>query len=375
VKAINKFQQIVRERHRVAQEWKDKTGRKVMGYFCTYVPEEIIYAAGILPVRVIGGHEPQDVTEPYIFNMYCPFSRDCLAQGLKGRYHYLDGIITAHSCLHIRQTFASWARHIPIAFSHYLFMPAHVRSPAAQECLIGELNRLKDSLEKWTGNYISEQDLDHAINIYNTNRRLLKKLYELRKAPTPPISGAEVMEIVLSSMFMDKAEHNHLLEQFLHELSPSTNQEVSVTRLMLIGSENDDIEFVRLIESLGARVVIDDHCTGTRYFWNEVIPTEDRLKSIADRYLNRPPCPLKDLVERDRFSFIMNLAKDYQIQGVFFLQQKFCDPHEFDNPPLVSLFKENQIPTLFLELDTTVPAGQFRTRIEAFLELLQLEIT
>ena len=70
-----------------------RTGGKVIGYFCTYVPEEILHAAGVLPVRILGSHEPQDVTEPHIFGMYCPFCRDCLAQGLQGRYDYLDGIM------------------------------------------------------------------------------------------------------------------------------------------------------------------------------------------------------------------------------------------------------------------------------------------
>lgn len=371
---VVKFREIVDNRHKYAQQWKEKTGGKVIGYLCTYVPEEIIYAAGILPVRIIGSHEPQDVTEPYIFNMYCPFSRDCLAQGLKGRYDYLDGLVTAHSCQHIRQTFASWVRHIPVSYYHYIFMPALVNSPSAHRCLVGEFSRLKNSLEEWSGKTIPEAALDHAIEVYNNNRRLLKQVYELRKSPIPPISGAETMEIVLAGMFMDKAEHNRLLEQFLSELPQLTPPEKPATRLMLIGSENDDIEFLGLIESLGAKVVIDDHCTGSRYFWTEVIWQPDRLSAIADRYLNKPPCPLKDLVERHRFPHILRLAREYNVQGVFFVQQKFCDPHEFDIAPMEVLFRENQIPTLFLELDMTIAAGQFRTRIEAFLELLQLEL-
>ena len=95
------FAQIYSERHDYARAWKERTGGKVLGYFCTYVPEEILYAADVLPVRILGSHEPQDVTEPHIFGMYCPFCRDCLAQGLKGRFDYLDGLMIAQSCLHI----------------------------------------------------------------------------------------------------------------------------------------------------------------------------------------------------------------------------------------------------------------------------------
>ena len=83
METIQRVHEVVNNRHQYAQEWKAKTGRKVMGYFCTYVPEEIIYAAGILPVRILGSHEPQTVTEPHIFGMYCPVCRDSLAQGVK----------------------------------------------------------------------------------------------------------------------------------------------------------------------------------------------------------------------------------------------------------------------------------------------------
>jgi benzoyl-CoA reductase subunit C len=77
---FDKFAEIHKGRHDYARAWKERTGGKVMGTFCTYVPEEILYAAGVLPVRILGSHEPQDVTEPHIFGMYCPFCRDCLAQ-------------------------------------------------------------------------------------------------------------------------------------------------------------------------------------------------------------------------------------------------------------------------------------------------------
>ena len=78
---VDRFRDWDKNRHTYAKAWKEKTGGKVVGYFCTYVPEEILYAANILPVRILGGHEPQDVSEAHIFGMFCPFCRDCLAQG------------------------------------------------------------------------------------------------------------------------------------------------------------------------------------------------------------------------------------------------------------------------------------------------------
>jgi len=371
---FEKFEEWYRNRHEYARKWKAETGGKVLGYFCTYVPEEIIYAAGALPVRIFGSHEVQSITEPHIFSMFCPFCRDCLAQGLLGKYDYLDGIVIAQCCLHMRQAFTSWRIHIPIEYSYYLYMPHGVQSPRAYFYLRGELEDFKKSLEKWTARNITDHDLDKAVEICNTNRRLMKQIYELRKRNDPPLTGLEAMEMVASSQVTDKKEHNHALKELLEELPQRKVNRDTGIRLMILGSENDDTEFMSMVESLGATFVIDDHCTGSRYFWNEVMPQPDRLNAISARYIERPACPSKDWPERTRLPHILKLAQDYDVQGAFLIQQKFCDPHELDIPTLKLHLEKNGIRTYFLEFDVTVPTGQFKTRVEAFLETFQLPI-
>jgi benzoyl-CoA reductase subunit C len=359
-----------RNRHEYAKAWKERTGGKVLGYFCTYVPEEILYAAGVLPVRILGSHEPQDVTEPHIFGMFCPFSRDCLAQGLKGRYDYLDGIMIAQSCLHVRQAFTSWQKHIPVDFSYYLCMPHHVQSPRALPYLTGELGEFRKAVEKWTGREITDESLDRSIQVYNENRRLMHQVYALRKRENPPLTGQEAMEMVLASQMTDKAEHNEELKRVLKGLPDRGNGRETGARLMILGSEDDDIAFLNMVESCGATFVVDDHCTGTRYFWNEVKPREDRLEAIAARYVDRVPCPTKDWMERRRVSHILDLAEEYKVDGAIVMQQKFCDPHELDIPAIRKALEEKGIKSLFLEFDVTVPIGQFKVRAEAFLEMI-----
>nr|CAI78866.1 benzoyl-CoA reductase, gamma subunit [uncultured bacterium] len=354
-----------------AKKWKERTGGKVIGYFCTYAPEELMYAAGILPVRILGSHEVQDVTEPHIFAMFCPFCRDCLAQGLKGRFDYLDGIMIAQCCLHIRQTYTSWQKHIPIDYSYYLPMPHHVQSPRATPFLTKELAVFKQSLEQWLGKKIDDQAIDDAIEVYNRNRQLMWKVYETRKGESAPLTGEEAMEVVLSSQMVDKQDHNAALETLLSRLSQRQATRPTGTRLMILGSENDDLEFIRMVELCGATFVIDDHCTGSRYFWNNVEPDGDRLGSIAQRYVKRVPCPTKDWPDRTRVAHVLDLAKTYDVQGAVVMQQKFCDPHEIDTPALIKALNQAGIKTLFLEFDVTVPIGQFKVRVEAFLEMLQ----
>lgn len=149
--------------------------------------------------------------------------------------------------------------------------------------------------------------------------------------------------MTLPSMLTDKREHNRLLSQAIEELSSCQAYSLGVW-LMILGNENDDIGFVEMVESLGAAVVIDDHCTGSRYFWNEVMPEENRLAAIASRYLDRPPCPERDWEVRRRWDHIIKLARDYNIQGVILIQQRLCDSHECHMPLLISLFEKNNIP-------------------------------
>ncbi|MFH1313654.1 MAG: benzoyl-CoA reductase, bzd-type, subunit N [Candidatus Eisenbacteria bacterium] len=367
---IEMFKEWYDARHEYAKEWKKKTGGKVLGYFCTYVPEEIVYAAGVLPVRILGSHEPQNVTEPHIFAMFCPFCRDVLAQGLQGRYDYLDGIMIAQSCLHIRQAYTSWDLHIPSEFSYYLPMPHHVQSKRAVPFTRAEFEIFKTRLEEWTGKKITDDDLRRGIETVNRDRQMMKKVYELRKAAEVPMTGLEAMYMVVSSQMTDKTEHARVVEDALGELKGRTIGRPTGTRLMVLGSENDDVEFIGMIESLDATIVQDDHCTGTRYFWDEVEDGGDPMDAIAARYVNRTPCPTKDWPVRKRVDRILSFAKDWDVAGAIVIQQKFCDPHELDIPAIRKALENAGLKVLFLELDVTVPVGQFKIRAEAFLEML-----
>jgi benzoyl-CoA reductase subunit C len=371
VSALEKFKQWTDNKHDYCKDWKKRTGGKIAGTFCTYVPEEVLYAAGILPTRIFGSHEPASIVEPHIFGMYCPFCRDVLSQGLQGRYDYLDGIVIAQSCLHVRQSFWSWQKHVPVEYHYYIAMPHGIQTAGVYEYTRGEFADFKKSVEEWTGKPITDEALDSAIELYNTNRRLMKEVYEFRKLDNPPITGLEAMDVALSSEIVDKKDHNEALQELLKELKDRKLDREVGTRLMIVGSEDDDRPFIKMVEYemvMPATVVIEEHCTGSRYFWDDVVPEDDRIMALAKRYVDRVPCPSKDWPQRKRFDHILQLAKDFNVEGVLTIQQKFCDPHELDMPALRKFLEDNGYPTYFLEFDITVPVGQFSTRVEAFLE-------
>ena len=336
---FQKFRDCIDNRHEYAKRWKSDANYKVVGYFCTYVPEEILIAADMLPVRILGSHEPPTVTEPYIFAMFCHLCRDCLAQGLKGRFDYLDGIVEGQSCLHLRQAFNAWRLHIPINYAYYIHVPHGVQTRHAAPYLAHELKKFKHSLEDWVGRKITNSDLDRGIRIMNKNRELMRKVYEYRKLDDPKITGLEAMEMVLSSQMADKEEHSKLLEELLLELPGREMNRNPGVRLMIIGSEDDDRVFMQNVENLGATFVIDEHCTGSRYIWDRVGPLEDRVLAIAERYVHRIPCPSKDWPEFTRAKHVVNLAQEYKAQGALIIQNKFCDPHGIEIPPLRDALK------------------------------------
>ena len=226
MEVMSEIHGIVTNRHEVAKEWKAKTGGKVLGYLTIDFPEELIYAAGILPVRILGNHEPEIVTTPYVWDeIIGVFERDCLAQGLQGRYSYVDGIVAEALNYHIHMCYDSWRLHIPTDYSYSLEAPVGFSDgrPSTLSYLSGEVEDFKHSLEAWTGKTISNDDIDRAIEVYNKTRRLIRKISEFRKSDTPPISGAEFMEIALAGMLTDKEDFNVLLEQIIEEI-PKRNE-------------------------------------------------------------------------------------------------------------------------------------------------------
>lgn len=365
---LAKFEEIIKNRHQVAQEWKAE-GKKVVGYFCIYTPEEVLYAAGLLPVRIMGINEPPSHADAHIQPFYCPLSRSVLDQGLRGDYHYLDGLATAYSCDTYRGIFNIWLYNLAPSFAKILGMPSMLDVPEAHTLLVHELEEFKKSLEDTFGVNITGEALRHAIEVYNTNRRLLRKIYQLRQQSPPKITGTEFLAIVLSSMLAPKETHNQLLKDLLSELSSRdiTTGDNRLPRLMLIGSEMDNLDIIRLIEEPGSVVVADDLCTGSRYFWNDTSTEENPLNALARRYLKIIPCPTKYPIQ-PKYDHVLSMIDQFGVEGVIILLQKFCNPHEFEFPYLQSLLKEHQLPFVCIEVDTTYSAEEIQNQAEALIE-------
>jgi len=168
-----------------------------------------------------------------------------------------------------------------------------------------------------------------------------------------------------------------MLEQLIQRLETEPGKVPRGIRLMTTGGACDDLRIFDLIEHLNysTNLILVDSCTATRYFWFEVPEDRpDKLKALAEGYLSRIPCPSKDNVpgtgERKRFRFIQQFIEDFRPDGIVFIYQRFCSPQPHDIVALKPILGKLGIPWTELELDTTIPSIQFRTRLEALVETI-----
>ena len=354
-------------------EHKQKGGR-VFGWLCTYVPEEIIHAAGGLPIRITGHCQETELEDgsAYLYVNNCSFSRSCLQMGLTGEYEFLDGVVGGSTCDGARRLFDLWRNYIGTPFNHVLTVPRKY-TPEAHALYYHQVVRLKERLEEFLSIQITDDKLHQSIELYNESRALLKSLYELRKLDNPPITGAETMEVLNASSRMPKELFNKYLSDLLRDLSNSAQNHRGKARLMVTGSVLTNPEFIKSIESQGALVVTDELCTSTRY-WSDPVVLDgnmSHLEAISRRYLNNFPCA-RMFPSDERFNRIIGLAHDFRVDGVISQIIRYCVPYAHDLPLLTKRLQTQGIPTLALDVEYgTSGSGQIQTRVQAFLEMVK----
>ena len=350
-----------------------RQGKKVFGWLCTYVPEEIIHAAGILPIRITGYAQETELDDgnAYLYINNCSFSRSCLQMGLRGEYDYLDGVVAGSTCDGARRLFDLWQYYIKVPFHHIITVPRKY-TERAHGLYYEQVAQFKEHLEQHLDTRITDEALLKSISVYNESREALKKLYQLRKLDNPPITGAETMEVLNASQRMAKEQFNQYLCELLDELAVSGIEHGSRARLMVTGSVMNNPEFIRSIEELGGLVVTDELCTSTRY-WSDPVVLDglSPLEAISRRYLNNLPCA-RMVPSDERFDRILQLARDYKVDGVISQIIRYCVPYAHDLPLLTDRLKKAGIPTLALDVEYgTSGSGQISTRVQAFLEMLE----
>lgn len=357
---------------KAVRQWQEK-GRKVIGWLCNYIPEEMIHAAGALPFRVI---VPSAVeikeANAYLYPNICTYCRASFQIALEENLNFLDALILGSTCDSGRRLGELWEIYLRKPPLLFLSIP-HLASEEAIEFFVAELERLKGYLKEFLGIKLENESLLNSIKLYNQSRRLLNQLYQLRKEEPPLISGAEVMEILNAAVWIPREDFNDLLERLISEIeNRPQDSKLAYPRVLINGTILNDSGLIECIESAGAWVVADELCTGSRY-WADEVPLADRnnvIKSLAQRYLASPLCP-RSITDGKRWDDIKKQILDYKIDGVINQTIKYCAPHGYDAFQLSKELDKLGIPTLDLNLEYATPiTGQVKTRVQAFVEML-----
>lgn len=354
-------------------------GRKVIGYTCSYVPEEIIAAAGLLPFRIRGiGARSTSLADAYYGPVNCSFPKCILQLVGEHKYDFLDGVVITPSCDSMRRLDDTWrksAEQAKAAFPafHSFFGVPHKVTSYSLEWFIDEIRNLMAGLEAHFNISITDDVLRQAIQEYNASRKLLMQLDEVRAKAAVPISGADATAVIVAAGAMPRQAYNGLLQKLLDGLKRSKKGLTSRKRLLLGGSPNDDVALVRLIESSGGLIVADALCFGSRAYVDLVDEHEDPVVAIARRYLTHRLCPRMFGAYKHRLEFTQERIQQAKIDGVILQNIRFCDMHGAENSLFERDLEASGIPCLKIEREygPLADEGRIKMRVDAFLESLQ----
>lgn len=370
---MEKVKAICEDRSARVKELKEQ-GHKVIGYLCNFAPPEIISAAGMVPYRITGRMDDEIIeANNYVEPFGCPYVRNCFEQSLKGRVDFVDGVVIPHSCDMVQRIYGFWKYYQKPDYS-YMFNTPHQVNPWSCDFFERETSFFKESLEKYTGKEIAEEKVLEAIQLYNENRRIIKDLYDLRKQNPPYLTGVEMFYILLAGVSIPADEYNLLLKEVLAEIKsrPRGNQD-NRPRVMIWGCVIDDARLYEIVEDMGAYVVTDDTCIGTRTNLREVDTSQGVLKGLMQMYYKDFMCPQTDRGPwLKHFDYVLDLIRDFNVQGVIGYRMAFCDLHDFDYPDLRDYLDKKGIPMLLIDDDYSLGTIEaVKNRVQAFLEMLR----
>ncbi len=344
--------------------------RMPIGFFCPYVPEELVYAAGGHPFRLMGTPIKISHAQAHLPPYCCHLVKSSLESLLQEELHFLKGMVFTHSCDSMLGLSDIWALQRRTPFYFNLAIPTHLDSKRSRPYLKAEIERFKDFLDSHIGK-ISMQNLKASIRLFNHIRESQKELYHHRSKDASHLPGKEFSQIIRSGYLMDRPRYLELLKELIGALEEKSDGNKDRVPIYVAGNMTHSDTWFSLIEEAGALIVRDDLCSGARTFRLAVREDLDPIEALTDRYFSSYFCPTKYRGAQAHGDTLLQDVRDSGAKGVVFLLYKYCEAHFFDYPDLKVSLESKGIPTLLLEVeDPTYSIGQLKIRIQAFIEML-----
>ena len=333
------------------KEWKAAApGRKAIGYMPVYVPREIVHAAGMLPVGILGGGDQLEVIQgdAYYQSYICRIPRSTIELGLTGRLDCLDGMLFPSICDVIRNLSGMWQIMFKDKYVKYFDVPQNFEDGIGGDFYIREMELLREDLGKLAGKPVTDDALRASIAVYNENRRAIAELYAYRAAKPWQAPTSEVYLVLRAGMVLPPEEHTVLVREYITATDSVERTKRDNARIVLTGSfcEQPPLGLIKSIEMAGCYIVDDDFMLVLRWLLDE-LPTEgDPLENLSKAFLHRSATTASkyELRKEEKGQFLLQSAKKAGAEGVIFAAPSFCDPALLERPMLQAVLARYKVP-------------------------------
>jgi benzoyl-CoA reductase subunit C len=360
--------------------WKDaEPGRKAIGHLPVWVPRELIHAAGMLPVTILGGGDRLEIIrgDAYFQSYICHFPRSTIELALSGRLDALDGMLFPSICDVVRNLSGMWQMLFPDRYVRYIDLPQNFDPAIGGRFWRRELSGLVADLERLSGRPVSTDDLRQSIAVYADNRRAVRRLYAERSARPWIFPADEVYLVLRAGCVLPPEEHTAMVESYL-ELAPQeeSRQPQDLSRVVVAGMfcEQPPLGLLLTLERAGCFVVDDDLFLALRWPEGEIENSDDPLDGIVAAFLSQGARSASVYQpEGKRGAWLLESVERNRAEGVVFCAPSFCDPALLEQPMLVAALEEHDIPhTQFKYSEDTGQFAAIREQAGTFADSIRL---
>ncbi len=346
--------------------------RGISGYFSNYIPEEIIAAAGLHPLRIIGCYDTPSHGNGSLSTPVCSFARDVFAAAAAGAFSFLRNVIFPNSCDSLKVLQQTWQNDLTAPSVHILLHPVQA-SVQAVRYFAQQIERLAARLQEDSGLRFTEAQLAEHIQRYNHTRQLLRQMYVCPADGPRAMKGSDRIALVTAGMIMDRAEYNRILQTILAEgVSAGPAECDTGPRIMIVGPLVDNLSLLETIEQFGASIVTDEITNGFRYCDLDVDLDGNLYENLARRYLRSGPSPTMHTDPGDDARCACRRVGEAHPDGIIYINQKFCEPHVHNYLAMQEMLERTGVKALLLEVEHDGASVSERDvlRIESFLDML-----
>lgn len=380
------FEKLLEDANNELIRQAQASGRKCIATLCENVPEPLLNLPGTFSARLRAPRTGSiEMATYYLTSFLCEYTRALLERAMEGGYNFADCLIVPDGCSMLNRLAENMEllKTMPKEhfFHEYMEIPMKANDNGLNLYVLQCKNHILQPLSEKFGIDISDGAIRKAVEEHNRICDLVRRIGEYRKEERPRITGYEFHILTMATYAAPKDLLIDRLEETLAELAdrePDAKNPWRV-RVMLVGSEVDDVDVVRLIEECGAYVCADRFCYGSFPGRNRIELTEDEdaLTQICRQYMYRGQCPRymnQDKIQGRR-RYVDELAKEYRADGVIYQQIKFCDPWAYERTVGTHVLREDyHYPVLSVDRPYAIGnSGQLRTRVQAFVESVELK--